>query len=113
MTVLIAISIQVNKETNKGRKVKKSSFIPSPKLLQVLKNIYSSQNGTVTYVFKEERIGPKGKEIVVRSSLSASINPQILFGEFKGKPFKRSPQDILEVFETTAHDLGADHFILS
>jgi len=107
---------------NKKKKVKKkySIFNPSPKLLKTLKSMYENLGGTVTYVFCEEKLDfsdpefPLGKVVIEKSSLSANINKHVFFEEVRGgKLVKRTPQEIIHVFETTRHDLGATYFIIS
>ncbi len=108
----------MQKKSNKRVKRKYSTFNPSPKLLKTLKNIFAMNGGTVSYVFCEERITfedekfPNGKYITVKTSLSCPINPKILYKEVRGILMKRTPQEILKVFEDTKHDLGASYFII-
>ncbi len=67
-----------------------------PDLIQALLN--AEQNGgTVTYHFDDDT-----KQV-------SQINKEVFFNE-RGK--SRSPQDVLEVFTSTQHDLGATSFTL-
>ena len=74
--------------------------------------------GTVSYVFVEERIEftnkhPKGKIVKRKSSTSMPINKACFTKEVKRKLYKRTRQELLELFDATAQDLGATYFIVS
>lgn len=109
----------MNKTRNKGNRKKYSISNPSPKLLKTLKRMYESLGGTVTYIFVQEDIDfsdpkfPLGKTVFTKSSLSSNINRDVFFDEIRGKLVRRTPQEIIHVFETTRHDLGANYFIIS
>lgn len=108
----------MNNNKNKRIKKKYSIFNPSPRLLQTLKKISMNQGGTVSYVFVEERIRftkkhPKGETYKVKSSTSSPINPESFYKEVRGKLYRRSPQEMLELFEDIRHDLGASYFVIN
>lgn len=84
-------------------------------LLKALKNVYFNQGGTVSYIFVHERTiftdkYPLGKTIKLRSSTVAPINTAMFIKE---NGSKRSPQEVLEVFQTTKDDMGASYFIIN
>ena len=108
---------------NTKRKIaKQSNNQPSSKLLQALRKIMSNGGGSVSYVFIDTRY--KRKNFVnkqgfsdfilepeeVRAMQHVIISPQSLEGQKPGT--LKSPQDLLEMFQTTKWDLGADYFIL-
>lgn len=104
-----------NKSNYKGSP-KKSKTTLSPGLLQALKKIYLMNGGTITYVFTEERIDftnpkyPNGENIENKTHLTSPINSCILYNE---NGSKKSPQDIVLLFEDTKNDLGASYFIIN
>jgi hypothetical protein len=108
----------MNNNSKKGAKEKYSIQNPSPRLLKTLQTIHKNQGGTVTYVFIQERIkftkqSPLGITVKHKSSTSAPISPLVFQKEVKGKLVRRSPQEVLDVFQDTANDIGASYFIIS
>lgn len=100
---------------NKGRN--KSTSTLSPVILKSLQNIFRGEPGSVTYVFQHPRIKfteeePKGVQYNELSMLNTKIQPSIIMKESRGKLYKRTAQEVLEVFEDTKNDLGAAYFIL-
>ena len=78
----------------------------------------SNQSGTVSYIFVTERIEfptthPKGKVVKMKSTISAPINTACFYKEIRGKRYKRSLQELLQLFDDTAWDMGASYFIVS
>lgn len=109
-------------DKNKGKVVKKSNDQSSPKLLQALRKIMVNGGGSVSYVFVSNRfkrknfVNKEGKlDFVlepeqIKSVQHVSISAQALEGNKPGT--LKSPQDLIEMFQTTKWDLGADYFIL-
>lgn len=109
-------------DINKRKTAKKSNSQPSTKLLQALKKIMSNGGGSVSYIFVSNRY--KRKNFVdkkghmdfvlepeeIRAMQHVIISPQALEGNKPGT--LKSPQDLIEMFQTTKWDLGADYFIL-
>ena len=101
---------------------KQSKETTSPKLLQALRKIMLNGGGSVSYIFVSNRY--KRKNFVnkqgfsdfilepeeVRAMQHVIISPQSLEGNKPGT--LKSPQDLLEMFQTTKWDLGADYFVL-
>ncbi len=105
-------------QTPKVKKVKDSNPKTSSKLLQALKAIIYNQGGTVSYVFVEKRTiftdeAPLGTEVERKSFTMAPISMQIFHEERKGKFIRRSPQEVVEIFQDTCNDLGATYFIIN
>ncbi len=102
----------------KGKEKKHSILNPSSKLLHALKKIYLERTGTVSYVFIQEKTiftdsHPLGMVVESKSITMAPINPIVFEKETKGKIGMKSIQEILDVFQGTCDDLGADYFIVS
>lgn len=98
-------------------KPKKSKLRLSPEMLQSLKNIYINSVGTISYVFVTIRVKftkeyPEGILFESKSFLNTKINSDIFFDEIKGKKIRRTPEQVIQIFEDTKHDLGADYYIL-
>lgn len=98
--------------SKKKYSVKKSSGIKSKELLQTLQKIINTQEGSVSYVFVDERIEnvhadelKDMKTIQVKSMLHTNFTEQALY--------KKSPNDILQMLETIKEDIGADYYILA
>lgn len=77
-----------------------------------------NQSGTISYIFVTERIEfpsthPKGKVVRIKTTTSSPINPHCFYKEIRGKRYKRSLQELLQLFDDTAHDMGASYFIVS
>lgn len=105
------------KNINKQRRPRKNNSTPpaSQKLLDTLREIMYNRDGTVQYYFIEPRIlfdekNPKGKIYQRKSILRGPIN-EALFTNERGR--KRNLSEVLNVFRTIQHDLGASYFILS
>lgn len=108
----------MNKKYKQEKKEKHSILNSSTRLLKALQEIHYNQGGTVSYVFVEERLEfsdthPLGKTVKKKSTLSAPVNPQVFFEENKGKLSRRSPQDVIGVFQDSCDDMGATYFVLS
>lgn len=108
----------MRKPNNKGSKEKYSIQNPSPRLLKTLEQIQLNQGGAINYVFVEERTEftkkfPKGRIIKLKSTTAAPINSAMFYKEVRGKLYKRTYQEILQVFEDTRDDLGAAYFVIS
>lgn len=92
--------------------VKKSSGVKSTELLKTLQKIINTLEGSVSYVFLDERIQnihatdlKDMKTVDVKSMLHVNLTEQSLF--------KKSPNDIIQMLETTKEDLGANYYILA
>lgn len=107
---------------NKRSIAKQSNNDSSPKLLQALQKIIRNGGGSVSYIFISNRF--KRKNFVNKQGFSdfilepeqvkavqhINISTQALEGVKPGT--MKSPQDLIEMFQTTKWDLGADYFIL-
>lgn len=92
-------------------------MVVSPEILKSLKEV-EIVGGTVTYVFLSERVGPSTHDnptgtYHTKSVTKAAINPEIFYKIIEGKKIRRSPYEILQVFEDTKWDLGASEFIIN
>lgn len=108
----------MKKVNKKGKRVNNSNSNPSSKLLKTLETILKDEDGRVNYVFVEEKTifdkeSPEGREVRLKSSIGAPINKEVFKKEVRGKLIKRTYQEILQVFEDTTEDLGADYFVVS
>ena len=104
----------VKKKTNNKARVNNSiSSLPTFRL-EGLKKVMLNMGGTVTYYFETERIifttdEPDGETVISTSILQSSINSQCFLGE-RGK---KTPQQLLQMFQDIAWDLGATRFELN
>ena len=106
--------IQPNKKVLKPKYSKPET---SPKLLQVLKEIQNNNGGSVSYVFVQDRIKfskefPLGEIVQQKSTLYCTINPEIFYKMVEGKKIRKSPQEIIQIFEDTKSDNGASYYVI-
>lgn len=94
---------------NKQYSVKKSSGGQSKELLKTLQKMIAQKSGSVAYHFVSERIDnihshdPKDLEGVQKKSvLHVSLGHQAID--------EKTPNDLIQMFETTKWDLGAKYF---
>ena len=109
-------------DNNKRNTAKQSNSESSPKLLQALQKIMKNGGGSVSYIFISNRF--KRRNFVnkqgyadfvlepqqVKAVQHMSISTQALEGQKPGT--LKSPQDLIDMFQSTKWDLGADYFIL-
>lgn len=105
---------------NKSKKkpfLKKVEKGISPKLLKTLQRLISHQSGSVSYVFNSGRTeniytDEKGwHDVPVKGGiLYAPVTAQALQGEKPGTI--KSPEEILDMFHSIKHDIGASYFIV-
>ena len=88
----------------------------SPKLLQTLIKVLAAESGSVTFIFKTERVqnihvrNLKDMKTIVRESKQhLNINKESLYREDNRK---KSPEELLNMLEDIQWDLGANYFIL-
>lgn len=102
------------KQNNKSKySVKKASNgTQSKELLKTLQKIINQESGSVSYIFIEERIenvhSNKLKELTEKqnkSTLYVNLNKQAIEN--------KSPNELIQMFETTKWDLGAKYFIVN
>ena len=96
--------------------MKNSSSELSSKLLQTLKKVLMQESGSVTFVFKQERVAnihtPRLKDMeVITTDARQHLN---LSKEcfLKDSSTKKSPEEFLNMIKTIQWDLGATYFIL-
>lgn len=107
-------------QKNKSKRfVKKDSThkSSSAKLLQILQRIFNGIGGTISYVFLEERIRftkeyPNGEKYFRKSIRHSPINHEVFYKVENGKTTRRSPSEVIEVFETTKNDIGASYYVI-
>ena len=111
-----------NKHINKKKKntVKKSSSnrgISSTGLLKTLQKMLLEKTGSVAYVFVDERVKNihshklndlETKE--VKANLHVNLPPEAFEGRKEGE--RKTPNELIHMFETTREDLGAKYFII-
>jgi len=108
--------VKVNIKNNFSRN--KSTREVSSELLKALKKAYFGEAGVISYIFIEPRLKfskkyPHGERVYNKSKTVCPINPQVFVGENKGKEFKRSPSEVLNIFHGIKEDLGASYFEIS
>ena len=92
--------------------VKKSSGVESTKLLKTLQKAIITGEASVSYVFVEERI--KNIHAFKLSDMESYKTTCMLHVNLPQESLeKKTPNQIIEMLETTKNDLGADYFILS
>jgi len=106
--------IQPNKKVIKP---KISKFDSSSKLLKALETIRENNGGTISYVFVRERIkfskeNPLGEIVQEKSTLYSAINPEVLYKMMDGRRVRRSPQEVIQIFDDTKWDNGASYYII-
>ena len=107
-------------QKNKSKRfVKKDSThkSSSAKLLQILQRIFNDIGGTVSYVFLEERIrfneeNPNGEKYFTKSIRHSPINHQVFYKVEHGKTSRRSPSEVIQIFEDTKNDIGASYYVI-
>jgi GTP cyclohydrolase II len=81
------------------------------KLQNILSNISNGIGGTVVYFFLEDRFDKITDEPIQKKSvLHTTINPNIFKKEIKGKQYKRSYEEVLQILQDTCNDIGATYF---
>ena len=73
--------------------------------------------GSISYITLTERIRftkehPNGEIYHNKSVLYSNINPEVFFKVENNRRMRRSPQEVLEVFESIKIDLGASYYII-
>lgn len=106
----------MNKKNKKGFKPKNSKLTTSPKLLKTLNKV-ERMGGSVSYITLTERIKftkehPNGEVYHTKSVLHSDVNPEVFFKFENNRRIRRTPQEILAVFESIKIDLGASYYIL-
>lgn len=102
---------------NKDLVAKNSSDKSSnAKVLQALQKV-ATLGGTITYFFLEDRIRfteehPEGEAYQRKTSLHADINQEVFYTLDHGKKRKRTPAEVLQVFEDTCWDKGAAYYLI-
>lgn len=98
--------------------VKKSSGIASTETLKTLQKMLLERAGSVTYIFSDTRITnihadklKDMKEVEERGMLHVNLNPKSFEGKTPGS--LKTPNELIEMFETTKADLGAKSFVLN
>lgn len=91
--------------------VKNSSKGQSKGLLKALQKVINNQSGSVSYVFLQDRVSDihskdvkDMRDIKVKAIMHCRLNSESI----KGKTAK----DLLDMFYSTKHDLGASHFVV-
>lgn len=100
-------------KSKKQHSMKNSSRgVKSTALLKILQKIIISGEGSVSYIFEDERITnvhenneKKFKTEIVESRLHTNLPLEAIV--------KKTPLDLINMFETTMHDLGATRYIVS
>lgn len=88
-----------------------SKSVLSSKLLQALNKMLKNGGGSVSYVFLSDRYNIKTGEIYTEKSvIHTKIADQALQGQKPGA--LKSPEELVQMFQTTKWDMGADHFIV-
>lgn len=92
---------------------KNSTGVQSTQLLKILQKMLTTKEGSVSYIFESDRVAnihandlKDMKEYKAESRLHVNLNPQVFTEE-------TSPNDLVNLFETTMLDLGAKRYILS
>lgn len=103
------------KNKNKKPFSKKVEKGISPKLLKTLQRLIFHQAGSVSYVFvseKTEQVLVDGgyEPQPIKSMLYAPVTPQALQGEKPGT--MKTPTELMEMFHSIKHDIGASYFIV-
>ena len=101
------------KSKNKTYNTKNNSTgVKSTQLLNILQKMLVDQEGSVTYIYEDNRVEnihthelSEMKDVIQEGRLQVKLNP-VFFEE-------RSPNELVEIFETTMLDLGANRYILS
>ena len=97
------------------KKLNNSKPITSPKLLKALEKI--KDGGTIAYVFLTDRVKfskefPEGEVYQKKSILYSNVNSEIFFKMVDGRRIRRSPQEVLQIFDDTKWDNGASYYII-
>ena len=101
-----------NKQTSKNKSIRGLS----PKLLQTLQKLLANKSGSISYVFVSEKTkkvlieGGEYKEEPIKTILYTRIGPEMLVGDKPGT--LKSEEDLLNLFHSIKHDLGASYFIV-
>lgn len=100
------------KSKKKQHSVKKSSGGQSKELLKTLQKIIVEQTGTVSYYFVDERMEnihsndiKKMTQREEKAILHVNLTKQAIE--------KKTPNDLIHMFETTKSDLGAKYFVVA
>ncbi len=95
---------------------KNSNSNSSPKSLQTLQKVLSEEAGSVTFVFKSERVenihanSLKGMGVkVLEAKQHLNLTRESLYAENNKK---KSPEELLDMLKRIQWDLGANYFIL-
>lgn len=105
-----------NNKSNVSKKSKHTAGYVD--VLKVLQKFSKDNTGTISYIFLEERIiftpeNPEGIIVQTKSTLHSDINNAVFMKYDNGKEYRRSSEEVYQVFEDTRHDLGADYFIIN
>lgn len=103
---------------NKQQQTSKKKSIRglSPKLLQTLTKLLVNKSGSISYVFLSEKTkkvleeGGGYNEEPIKSILYTKIGPEMLQGEKPGT--WKTEEELLNLFHSIKHDLGASYFIV-
>lgn len=86
-----------------------STGIEQKKLLQLLQKMILEKSGTVAYIhesFHLKNKHSKNPKVIRKTATTYThLNPTVFIG--------RSPNDLINLFESTMHDLGATTYIIS
>ena len=82
-----------------------------------MQRIFNDTGGTVSYVFLKERIRfnekfPQGEKYFTKSIIHSPINHQVFYKVEHDKTSKRSPSEVIQIFEDTKNDIGASYYII-
>jgi len=105
------------KNKNKKSFSKKVEKGISPKLLKTLQKLINHQAGSVSYVFISEKtqkvFNPETDSYIdepIKSMLHTSITSYTLQGDKPGT--LKTPTELMDMFHTIKHDIGASYFIV-
>lgn len=105
------------KNKNKKSFSKKVEKGISPKLLKTLQRLINHQAGSVSYVFVSEKtqkvFDPTTDMYIdepIKSMLHAPVTAQSLQGEKPGT--LKTPTELMDMFHSIKHDIGASYFIV-
>jgi hypothetical protein len=78
---------------------------PSPKLINTLKDMLETEDGTISYHFVRHENGERKV-----SSTYNELNRQCFFNDKERR--KKTPLELLELFQDLANDRGASYFVV-
>lgn len=82
-----------------------------------MQRIFNDIGGTISYIFLEERIRftkehPDGEKYFKKSIRHSPINNEVFYKVENGKTSRRSPSEVIQIFENIKNDIGAAYYVI-